>query len=330
MPSLVPPYGSSPSFSPLPSPLAPETAPRAAEQSCRALVPSGRLAAPLRLCKRPLGRPACGKLSRQFRLDPDPADNTVVHAPIEEFWRAIRLDLFWHLPGLPFGIPTIIASGGGSVINMASNVALMGVAGLDCYTAAKGGIAAITRSMAAEFAPQKVRLNAIALAATMTDRVRSRFEAGNPRVTKIAAAHLIGLIEPDDIANMAVFLASDESRMVTGHVHPVDIGNHHFLTRIDCGPFVSSRVITTASAGLSFTSAQPPGSVQRSASSLSRTSSNLLGSLPNESGRVQQKIDPPARAVWRAEHPRWQIHLLEADQPSAVGCLQFPNTSAAR
>jgi NAD(P)-dependent dehydrogenase (short-subunit alcohol dehydrogenase family) len=73
--------------------------------------------------------------------------------------------------------------GGASVINMASNVALMGVAGRDCYTAAKGGTAAITRSMAAEFAPQKVRLNAIALAATMTDR-GSRFEAGNPRGRK--------------------------------------------------------------------------------------------------------------------------------------------------
>jgi NAD(P)-dependent dehydrogenase (short-subunit alcohol dehydrogenase family) len=60
-------------------------------------------------------------------------------------------------------------------INMASNVALMGVAGLDCYTAAKGGIAAITRSMAVEFAPQKVRVNAIAPAATRTDLVRGRF-----------------------------------------------------------------------------------------------------------------------------------------------------------
>jgi NAD(P)-dependent dehydrogenase (short-subunit alcohol dehydrogenase family) len=100
----------------------------------------------------------------------------------------------------------------------------MGVAGLDCYTAAKGGIAAITRSMAVEFASQKVRVNAIAPAATMTDRVRGRFEAGNPRVTKIAAAHLIGLIQPEDIANMAVFLASDESRMITGHVYPVDSG----------------------------------------------------------------------------------------------------------
>ena len=113
-------------------------------------------------------------------------DNTVVEAPIEEFWRAIRLDLFGTFLGCRFGIPAIIASGGGSVINMASNVALMGIAGRDCYTAAKGGIAAITRSMAVEFAPQKVRVNAIAPSATMTDRVRGRLEAGNPRVTKLA------------------------------------------------------------------------------------------------------------------------------------------------
>ena len=151
-------------------------------------------------------------------------DSTVVEVPIEEFWRAIRLDLFGTFLGCRFGIPAIIASGGGSVINMASNVALMGVAGRDCYTAAKGGIAAITRSMAVEFAPQRVRVNAIAPSATMTDRVRGRLEAGNPRVTMLAAAHLVGLIEPEDIANMAVFLASEESRMVTGHVYPVDSG----------------------------------------------------------------------------------------------------------
>jgi NAD(P)-dependent dehydrogenase (short-subunit alcohol dehydrogenase family) len=153
-----------------------------------------------------------------------PVDSTVVDVPLEEFWRAIRLDLFGTFLGCRFGIPAIIASGGGSVINMTSNVALMGVSGRDCYTAAKGGIAAITRSMAVEFAPQRVRVNAIAPSATMTDRVRGRLEAGNPRVTKLAAAHLVGLIEPADIANMAVFLASDESRMITGHVYPVDSG----------------------------------------------------------------------------------------------------------
>jgi NAD(P)-dependent dehydrogenase (short-subunit alcohol dehydrogenase family) len=153
-----------------------------------------------------------------------PVDDTVVDVPLDEFWRTIRLDLFGTFLGCRFGIPAIIASGGGSVINMASNVALMGVSGRDCYTAAKGGIAAITRSMAVEFAPRKVRVNAIAPSATMTDRVRGRLEAGNPRLAKLAAAHLVGLIQPEDVANMAVFLASDEARMVTGHVYPVDSG----------------------------------------------------------------------------------------------------------
>jgi NAD(P)-dependent dehydrogenase (short-subunit alcohol dehydrogenase family) len=152
-----------------------------------------------------------------------PQDNTVVEVPIEEFWRVIRLDLFGTFLGCRVAIPEIIKSGGGSVINMSSNLALMGIAGRDCYTAAKGGIAAITRSMAVEFAPQRVRVNAIAPSATMTDRVR-RLMAGNAALDKLANAHLLGLIEPPDIANMALFLASDESRMVTGQVYPVDSG----------------------------------------------------------------------------------------------------------
>ncbi len=152
-----------------------------------------------------------------------PHDNNVVEAPIDEFWRAIRLDLFGTFLGCRVGIPEIIRSGGGSVINMSSNVALMGIAGRDCYTAAKGGIAAITRSMAVEFAVQGVRVNAIAPSATMTERVRNLM-AGNAAIDKLGKSHLLGLIEPADIAQMAVFLASDESRMVTGQVYPVDSG----------------------------------------------------------------------------------------------------------
>jgi NAD(P)-dependent dehydrogenase (short-subunit alcohol dehydrogenase family) len=152
-----------------------------------------------------------------------PHDNTVVEAPIEEFWRVIRLDLFGTFLGCRIAIPQIIRSGGGSVINMSSNLALMGIAGRDCYTAAKGGVAAITRSMAVEFAFQRVRVNAIAPSATMTDRVR-KLMVGNAALDKLANSHLLGLIEPPDIANMALFLASDESRMVTGQVYPVDSG----------------------------------------------------------------------------------------------------------
>jgi NAD(P)-dependent dehydrogenase (short-subunit alcohol dehydrogenase family) len=152
-----------------------------------------------------------------------PQDNSVAEAPIEEFWRVIKLDLFGTFLGCRVGIPEIIRSGGGSVINMSSNVALMGIAGRDCYTAAKGGVAAMARSMAVEFAPQRVRVNAIAPSATMTDRVR-KLMAGNAAIDKLANSHLLGLIEAPDIANMALFLASDESRMVTGQVYPVDSG----------------------------------------------------------------------------------------------------------
>jgi len=149
-------------------------------------------------------------------------DSDVTDAPLDEFWRVIKLDLFGTFLGCRFGIPAIIRSGGGSVINMSSSVALMGVAGRDCYTAAKGGVAAITRSMAVEFAP-KVRINAIAPSATMTDRVR-KLVAGNSALDRLANSHLLGLIEPEDIAPMALFLASDESSKVTGHVYPVDSG----------------------------------------------------------------------------------------------------------
>ena len=149
-------------------------------------------------------------------------DSNVTDAPLEEFWRVIKLDLYGTFLGCRFGIPALRKSGGGSVINMSSNVALMGIPGRDCYTAAKGAVTSMTRSMAVEFAPD-IRVNAIAPSATMTDRVR-KLVAGNTALDKMTQAHLLGLIEPEDIAAMALFLASDESRKVTGHIYPVDSG----------------------------------------------------------------------------------------------------------
>ena len=68
-------------------------------------------------------------------------DGPVTEAPDDEFWRVIKLDLFGTFVCSKHGIPAIIESGGGSVINMSSNVALMALPGRDCYTAAKGGVA---------------------------------------------------------------------------------------------------------------------------------------------------------------------------------------------
>jgi NAD(P)-dependent dehydrogenase (short-subunit alcohol dehydrogenase family) len=150
------------------------------------------------------------------------ADGPVTDAPEEEF-RVIRLDLYGTFLCSKIAIPEMIKSGGGSVINMTSNLALMAVAGRDCYTAAKGGVASLTRSMALEYAAMKVRVNAIAPSATLTERVK-KLISQNPALEKLAASHLLGLGQPIHIADMAVYLASDEAAITTGQILSVDSG----------------------------------------------------------------------------------------------------------
>jgi NAD(P)-dependent dehydrogenase (short-subunit alcohol dehydrogenase family) len=150
-------------------------------------------------------------------------DGPVTEAPEAEFWRVIRLDLYGTFLCSKVAIPEIIKAGGGAVINMSSNVALMALPGRDCYTAAKGGIASLTRSMAVEYAPYKIRVNAIAPSVTLTDRV-TRLLAANKDIGKLASSHLLGLGQPIHVANMAVYLASDEAEITTGQVLSVDSG----------------------------------------------------------------------------------------------------------
>jgi len=149
-------------------------------------------------------------------------DGRVTEAPVEEFWRVINIDLFGTFLVCKHGIPELMAAGGGSVINLTSMAALMALPERDCYTAAKGGVAAMTRSMAYGYGPDAIRVNAIAPGTTLTPRVRAR--ANTERAKKLAARHLLGVLDPVDIANMAVFLASDESRHITGQVLAVDSG----------------------------------------------------------------------------------------------------------
>ena len=150
-------------------------------------------------------------------------DGPVTDAPEEEFWRVIKLDLYGTFLCSKYGIPEIIKAGGGSVINMSSNVALMALPGRDCYTAAKGAVASMTRSMAAEYAEHNIRVNAIAPSVTLSDRVK-KLMAASPEVEKIGQSHLLGLGLPIHIAEMAVYLAADESAITTGQILSVDSG----------------------------------------------------------------------------------------------------------
>lgn len=151
-----------------------------------------------------------------------PDDGSVVAASIDEFWRAIRLDLFGTWLCGRYAIPEMLKAGGGSVINTVSNVALMGIRDLSAYTASKGGVVSLTRAMAVDFAPH-IRVNAIAPSVTLTKRLRARLET-QPTVQDMAAKHLVGLGEPMDVAHAALYLASSESRVVTGQILRVDSG----------------------------------------------------------------------------------------------------------
>lgn len=151
------------------------------------------------------------------------ADARVTEAPDEEFWRVIKLDLYGTFLCCKHAIPEIVRSGGGSVVNFSSMVALMALPERDCYTAAKGGVAAMTRSMAVEYAPDNIRVNAIAPGLVLTPRVEGLMRE-RAELRRLADQHLLGPCRPGDIAEMAVYLGASESRVVTGQVLSVDSG----------------------------------------------------------------------------------------------------------
>lgn len=152
-----------------------------------------------------------------------PQDGPVTEVSEDEFWRVITLDLFGTFLCSKVGIPHIIKAGGGCVINMSSTLALNGVPGRDCYTAAKGAIASMTRSMAVEYAAHKIRVNAIAPSVTLSDRVKKLLE-GSKDIERLGSQHLLGLGLPIHMADMAVYLASDEAAITTGQIMVVDSG----------------------------------------------------------------------------------------------------------
>ena len=152
------------------------------------------------------------------------SDGAVHEVPIDEWWRTLQVDLYGTFLVSRFAVPHMFEAGG-SVINTSSAAGLIGVApgGRSAYSAAKGGVIALTRAMAASYADVGIRVNAIAPGGTATDRIKEAFaRTGRELPTEGRGIPAIG--QPADIANAAVFLASDEARMITGQVLAVDGG----------------------------------------------------------------------------------------------------------
>ena len=125
-------------------------------------------------------------------------------------------------------IPLMVEQGKGSVVNFSSVVALRGNHIAHVYIMAKGGLIAFTRALAGTYSPKGVRVNAICPGVVLTERVKSRFTDRNHirfgGIENLAARYPFGVGQPEDIAAVALFLASDESRMVNGAAIPAEGG----------------------------------------------------------------------------------------------------------
>ncbi|HUO85133.1 MAG TPA: glucose 1-dehydrogenase [Thermoanaerobaculia bacterium] len=154
-----------------------------------------------------------------------PADDSVVTTD-EEIWdRVIEIDLKGVFLGCKYGIPALLRAGGGSVINTASFVALMGAAAPQiAYTAAKGGVLSMTREIAVEFAKQNIRANALCPGPVETPLLAQLLSDPARRQRRLVHIPMGRFARPDEIARAALFLASDESSYVNGATFVVDGG----------------------------------------------------------------------------------------------------------
>jgi NAD(P)-dependent dehydrogenase (short-subunit alcohol dehydrogenase family) len=155
-----------------------------------------------------------------------PDEDTSVVATDEATWARV-LDV--NLKGIylccKHGIPALQAAGGGSIVNIASFVALLGcTVPQDAYTASKGGVLSLTKSLAVQYGRQGIRANAICPGPVLTPMLETLFpneEEKNKRLNRIPLGRFG---RADDIVWAGVFLASDESSWMTGTTFVVDGG----------------------------------------------------------------------------------------------------------
>jgi NAD(P)-dependent dehydrogenase (short-subunit alcohol dehydrogenase family) len=123
------------------------------------------------------------------------------------------------------GIPELVKAGGGSVINVASFVALVGcTVPQDAYTASKGAVLSLTRSLAVQYGRQGVRANAICPGPILTPMLESLFPSEEERLKRLNRIPMGRFGRAEDIVYAALYLASDESSWTTGTAFVVDGG----------------------------------------------------------------------------------------------------------
>jgi NAD(P)-dependent dehydrogenase (short-subunit alcohol dehydrogenase family) len=154
-----------------------------------------------------------------------PNDESVTNTT-EEIWdMVINVNLKGVFLGCQYAVPALLRAGGGSIINTASFVAIMGAAVPQiAYTASKGGVLAMTREIAVEFARQNIRANSLCPGPVETPLLAELLADPARRNRRLVHIPMGRFARAEEMANAALFLASDESSFVTGTSFLVDGG----------------------------------------------------------------------------------------------------------
>lgn len=144
----------------------------------------------------------------------------------EQEWDSLlNLNLKGVFLGAKHAIPLMLKSGGGTIINNASVFGLIGNPKMPTYCASKGGVIALTRQLAVDYAKQNIRVNCICPGLVLTPRIQRYFDQELPRMEEYLRVIPMGrAAQPEEIAETVLFLASDEASYITGSVLVVDGG----------------------------------------------------------------------------------------------------------
>jgi len=150
-------------------------------------------------------------------------DTPVTDLDLEVWERTLAVNLTSQMLTCKHAIPEMVRGGGGSIINMSSGASLKGDRTRTAYGVSKAGVNTLTMYVATAHGKQNIRVNAIVPGLIITDAVRAHLtEEILSGLSRATLTTYLG--EPDDIANMVVFLASEESRYITGQLLSVDGG----------------------------------------------------------------------------------------------------------
>ncbi len=152
-------------------------------------------------------------------------DGGVLDTPESTWERVMEINLKGVWLGCRSGIPAMVESGGGSIVNVASFVALMGAATAQiAYTASKGGVLAMTREIAVEWARKGIRANSLCPGPVDTPLLAELMGDPARKARRLVHIPLGRLAQAEEIVNAALFLASDEASYITGSQLVVDGG----------------------------------------------------------------------------------------------------------